>query len=220
MSGEGQSAYYQAVAAAFLKRRGAPFFLSPRDLALVAQWEAEAIPLDAILEGIERAFETRRDPARGTKGLGLTFCRMQVERAWAQHRDRKAGGRAAAAAPKTDKRVRVRREIERWLDARPGGDAGDEFAPLAPLYRRALDIATGNGGEGGGADEALEAVDAGVDDLLLGHATEDERERARREARRDFPGGPAAEVEAAARTRLVKALRARAKAPYVSPYYY
>ncbi len=217
MGGEEQSAYYQAVAAAFLKRRGAPFFLSPRDLALVAEWEAAAIPLDIILEGIERAFENRRDPARGTKGLGLAFCRAQVERAWAQHRDRKAGGRAASSPRKPDKEGRARREIERWLSAEGGRE---DLAPLAALYLRALDLVSAAGEAGGETDAALEALDAGIDEFLVARATAEERGRAAREARRDVPDGGAAEVEAAARTRLVKALRGRSRAPYVSLYYY
>ena len=58
-----QSEYYRRIAKEFLQRRGAPFFLSPRDMAVIAGWEARRVPLAAVLEGIDRAFERSKSRA-------------------------------------------------------------------------------------------------------------------------------------------------------------
>ena len=210
MSGEAQSEYYQAVAKEFLRRRGAPFFLSPRDLALIAVWEKKSVPLDIILEGIGRAFDDRRRRTRGTKGLGLGFCEVQVDRAFAQYRDRKAGGRRAAPQ-QPDKRAGVRREIEKYLGSVPG--VNDVPAALLAEAMRILSVPVLD-------EEALERIDDEVDASLLGGTPQEEKDRARRQALRDFPGRSPDEVDAAVRTRLVKAARDKFRIPYVSLFYY
>jgi len=87
----GQSGYYQTIAREFLRRRGAPLLLSPRDQAVIAAWEEKRVPLDVVLEGIGRTFDGLRIKGRGSRGVSLLFCERQVEAALAQHRDRSAG---------------------------------------------------------------------------------------------------------------------------------
>ena len=51
--------YYAAAEAAFVRRRGTPFLLSPKDFALLREWHALGVPLEAIEAGLDDAF-TRR----------------------------------------------------------------------------------------------------------------------------------------------------------------
>ena len=209
MTDEHQSAYYRTIAREFLRRRGAPFFLSPRDLSLIASWEERAIPLTVILEGIERAFENRRDRSRGTKGLGLSFCERQVERALAQRTDR-AAGRRKAAAPRSAKQARVRAEVERFLGSpQPAGP------DVAPRFQEALGLLSRTPPD----EEALERVDAEVDELLLARATPSERQAAHRDVQTDSPA-PGEDIACQVRTQLLKMLRTRGRVPYVSLFYY
>lgn len=208
--GEAQSGYYQAIAREFLRRRGAPFFLSPRDLTQIAAWEDLGVPLETVLEGIGRTFDGIRDRSRGTKGLGLSSCRKHVDRAFGQYRDRKAGG-CGAVSPRSDKRARAGKEIERFL-----GRLGPGDVELAALYRAALDALS----MAGAGEETLERVDEAVDGILFERASREERDRARREAGGELPGRPAADTEAFVRTRLAKSARDRLKAPYASLFYY
>jgi hypothetical protein len=211
MTDQGQSEYYQAIARDFLRRRGAPFFLSPRDLAVIAAWEADRVPLDVVLEGVARAFDSRRDRSRGTKGLPLSFCDGQVRKAMAQHTDRGAGGKRIAAAPRSEKAARARKEVERCLSGIAEGEAD-----LRPLLETASRLLAEEPPDEGG----LERVDERVDEVLWRRAPRPGRGRAKRET----AGGPAAaggaEIETTARTRLVKDERRKHKIPYVSLFYY
>jgi hypothetical protein len=133
MKEEGQSAYYQAIAREFLRRRGAPFILSPRDLDVIADWELRRIPLGVVLEGIGRAFDGLRNRSRGTRGLPLSFCENQVSKALAQHRDRHAG-RGKPAVPRASKAEKARRAVEAFL-----AGLRSEVGDLRLLFEAALE---------------------------------------------------------------------------------
>jgi len=203
MTDDAQSGYYQAVAREFLRRRGGPFFLSPRDLAVIAGWERDRIPLRVVFEGVSRAFDNLRDRARGTKGLPLAFCDPQVRKAMAQHADRGAGRRRSAAAPRAEKAGRARREVERCLR----GLAADESELRALLENAAGFLAAEPADEG-----VLETIDEAVDELLW--------RRSGAAVAAGPPGRSAAQAAAAARTRSVKEERRKRRVPYVSLFYY
>src|SRR4030095_60150 len=66
---EDRRAYYAAAEAAFIRRRGTPFLLSPRDFALLKEWRALGVPLEAGEAGIDAAFPPAVGrPARGGGG--------------------------------------------------------------------------------------------------------------------------------------------------------
>jgi hypothetical protein len=210
MKDQGQSEYYRAIARAFLLRRGAPLLLSPRDLAVIAGWENDRIPLSVVLEGIARAFDRLRGKGRGTRGLSLAVCDADVRKAMAQHADRKAGRPRPAMAPRSEKAARARREADRCLcglDEDAGVRTHLETASRL-LAREPID------------EEALERIDEAVDELLWGRAARADRDRWARETAREFTGRSAAEIEAGARTRFIKDERRRRGIPYVSLFYY
>jgi hypothetical protein len=198
MKEEGQSGYYQAIAREFLRRRGAPLILSPRDLDVIARWEERRIPLDVVLEGIGRAFDGLRDKSRGTRGLPLSFCENQVSRALAQHRDRHAG-RRKPAAPRAGKSAKARREVEAFLANLPAED--DDLRPLFEAAAAALSRPAPD-------EDALERIDEEVNGILW------------RRASREIRAPSREETAATVQTALLKALRVRRKIPYVSLYYY
>lgn len=210
MDDQAQSGYYQTIAREFLRRRGAPFFLSPRDLAVVHAWEKDRVPLDVVLEGIGRAFDGLRARGRAAKGVPLSGCDAQVRKALAQHVDRSAG-RRRTAAPRSRKAAKAKAEIEACLDG-----LGADDRSLRPLLERAAGLLAAEKPD----DEALAAVDEAVDGVLWGRASAAEREAAARRTGREFPGRDEGEVAAAARTRLIKSAREARKIPYVSLFYY
>jgi len=207
-----RSGYYQAIARAFLARRGAPLVLSPRDQALIATWESRRIPLRVVLEAIGRTFDELRSRGRAARGLPLGRCERRVDEAFAQHRDRAAGGRGpAGAAAKPAKAARARKEIEKALE----GPAAGEPA-IAALLRQALEAL-----DAARPDEAaLERIDGDVEELLWARATAEEKAAAETEARRELRGRPRAAVEAAVRRLVVKAARAGRRVPHVSLFYH
>ncbi len=211
MADQAQSGYYQAIAGEFLRRRGAPFFLSPKDLAVISGWEEEGVPLDVVLEGIGRAFETGRGPTRVRRPSTLAQCQSQVRKALAQHVDRGAGSRRKEARSRSEKAARARAEAEACLERLP---AADEV--LGALLRAAVDLLSTATPD----EAALERIDEDVDRALWDRASGDERQAVRGKMHREPAGRRGADPEASARTRLVKAARERGRVPYVALYYY
>jgi hypothetical protein len=213
MDGEqsARSGYYRAIARAFLARRGAPFFLSPQDLALIADWERLRIPLPVVLEGVEKAFEPGRGQPR-RKVLALSGCAPLVRKSFELHRERKVGKRRTRkAGPTEDPRLRVHAEVTRFLDALPAS-----VPYLEGIYRRAQELLANR--ETG--DALFEELDERVDELLLRHCGHDEKVALRETAGRDYPGRPPDELLRIFHIRLIKHLREKYKIPYFCFYYY
>jgi hypothetical protein len=210
MANQGQNEYYQTIAREFLRRRGAPFFLSPRDLTIIAGWESQKIPLQVVLEGIGQAFDGIRNRSRGTKGLALSFCDPRVQKALAQDTDRRVG-LTKTVSPRSEKVGRALKESERFLGSLAAGDRG--LRALFETASRFLSQASPD-------EEALGKIDDDVDEFLWRLACQADRDRLKREVSGEFSGRTRGEIEAAARTRLVKAARQKDKIPYASLFYY
>ncbi|MBN2206976.1 MAG: hypothetical protein JW742_06210 [Candidatus Aminicenantes bacterium] len=213
MDGEhsARSGYYRAIARAFLARRGAPFYLSPQDLSLIADWERLRIPLPVVLEGIEKAFEPGRGSVR-KKIQALRGCAPMVKKSLDLHRERRVGKRRVKkGGPAEDPRLRVHAEVVRFLDPLPPA-----VPYLEGIYRRAQELLANR--ETG--DALFEELDERVDELLLRHCGHDEKIALREAAIRDYPGRPPDEVLRIFHLRLIKHLREKYKIPYFSFYYY
>src|SRR5437667_8332340 len=92
--------YYAAAEAAFIRRRGTPFLLSPRDFALVKEWRALGVPIEAVERGIDEAFTRREERSAVGRVNSLAYCRDAVLEAWERWSDTAVGrgsGRAASA---------------------------------------------------------------------------------------------------------------------------
>jgi hypothetical protein len=204
--------YYREIAGRFLARRGAPLFLSAKDLDLIASWELAAVPLDAVLEGIDRAFEARRGRrSAGDKVLSLSFCAPQVLKAFERVRDRRVGAPLAAAASRPDRRAAVRAAVEAFL-----GEIPAALDPLKKLFQEALGRLDG----AGLSDEDAEALDKKVDAFLVETAAPADRAAARAEVRAEHRSLPAGEAARSADVRLARRRREVFKVPYLSVYYY
>lgn len=113
---EEDRAYYAAVEAAFIRRRGTPFLLSPSDFALLRQWRALGIALEVVETGIDEAF-TRRE-ARSAVGRvnSLSYCRDAVLEAWERRTETARGRGRADAVPDPDAKAALR-DLARRLGA-------------------------------------------------------------------------------------------------------
>ncbi len=79
---EGDRGYYAAAEAAFIARRGTPFLLSPKDFALLKEWRALGIPLEAIEAGIDDAFTKREERGAAGRVNSLSYCRDAILSVW------------------------------------------------------------------------------------------------------------------------------------------
>ncbi len=98
--------YYTEIEEHFWRKRGAHLLVSPLDWAIVETWQKAGVPLDAVLKGIDRAFESwgrSRRAAGGRQLKSLAYCVDAVLDAAAEAAETGAGagpevkpGRAAA----------------------------------------------------------------------------------------------------------------------------
>jgi hypothetical protein len=121
-------AYYEAVEAAFIRRRGTPFLLSPKDFALVREWRSLGIPLEIVERGIEEAFSRREERGAAGRVNALSYCRDAVLVAWERAAETAVGRGAVAQAPLAD----AGEALERLADAlaKALGERPELGAPL------------------------------------------------------------------------------------------
>lgn len=71
--------YFTEIEEHFQRRRGTLTILSPLDWALMEIWKDAGIPLEAVLRGIDAAFDKwERRPRRTRKVNGLAYCAQEV----------------------------------------------------------------------------------------------------------------------------------------------
>ncbi len=95
--------YFTEIEERFQQRRGSLLLLSTLDWALIETWREAGIPLEAVLRGIDAAFdkyEARQKRARMRRINGLAWCAQAVMEAAEELREAAAG----TASPSTEPR--------------------------------------------------------------------------------------------------------------------
>ena len=115
--------YFTEIEERFQKRRGSLLLLSTLDWALIETWREGGIPLDAVLRGIDAAFdkyETRQARGRMRRVNGLAWCAQAVMEAAEELREAAAGTSSEAFAAEAEtgfERERVIAHLESVADA-------------------------------------------------------------------------------------------------------
>lgn len=95
--------YFTEIEEHFWRKRGAHILVSPLDWAIVETWQKAGIPVEAVLAGIDAAFESYARSRRGAAGRplkSLAYCVDAVLEAAEQHAEAAAGkGPQAGDAP-------------------------------------------------------------------------------------------------------------------------
>jgi hypothetical protein len=99
--------YFTEIEEHFWRKRGAHLLVSPLDWAIVETWQKAGVPLEAVLKGIDRAFESYAHSRRAQAGRplkSLVYCVDAVADAAAEANEAAAGsgpetGRAKSADP-------------------------------------------------------------------------------------------------------------------------
>jgi hypothetical protein len=68
--------YFTHIEDAFVRLRGKHRLLSPQEWALIEGWRDRGIPLDVVLRGMAKAFES---PRAGKSVNSLRYCERAVE---------------------------------------------------------------------------------------------------------------------------------------------
>ena len=91
--------YFTEIEERFQKRRGSLLLLSTLDWALIEMWQEAGVPLEAVLRGIDAAFdkyETRQKRGRMRRINGLAWCAQAVMVAAEELREASAGAAPAS----------------------------------------------------------------------------------------------------------------------------
>lgn len=92
--------YFTEIEEAFQRRRGGALLLSTLDWALIETWKDAGIPLEAVLRGIDAAFDRYdRRPSKSKKVNSLAYCSQEVLTA---AEDMKEADMGVARESKTD----------------------------------------------------------------------------------------------------------------------
>jgi hypothetical protein len=100
--------YFTETEEHFLRRRGGGLLLSTLDWALIETWKDAGIPLEAVLRGIDAAFD-RYDqrPSKTKKVNSLAYCSQEILSA-AEEMKEAAVGVSSETAPNTDATAKSR----------------------------------------------------------------------------------------------------------------
>jgi hypothetical protein len=95
--------YFTEIEERFQQRRGSLLMLSTLDWALIETWREAGVPLEAVLRGIDSAFDTHdakavRAKGRARKVNGLAWCSQSVMEAVEQAREASIGSAPSSSA--------------------------------------------------------------------------------------------------------------------------
>ncbi|MFQ5789255.1 MAG: hypothetical protein ACE5JI_02150 [Acidobacteriota bacterium] len=218
--------YYAAIEKHFVALRGSPLFISPGEWQLIHRWQEKRIPIRVVQEGLDRAFERRKD---GRPVRRLSFCRQTVEAAYRRFCEAMTGARREPAEREESNEVQAYlhrlherlRELSRSAESLRSNIAvavGKTVSRLAQLESEAwtaerlpeLELEL----------EQLEAALMACAEASIG---DDERERIRVEAEGSLGGYrrqmPETIYRSALRSAYLKRLRARFSLPPLSLFY-
>jgi hypothetical protein len=203
--------YYRAIARHLILRRGAPFLLSPREIDLIARWEAASIPLPVVLEGIDRSFERMKKKKRFLASFSLLLCDGEVQRAYAQHRERLVGGSRRIQVK--EKHNEILKAVEKFLAELPAS-----LTSLKPIFLQALEAIRLE--DKGAREKQLEDLEEALEEKLVEAASEEERQEVRAWIDREFPGVTGPEKEEIFKTALIKFMGEKYRVPHLLTCYY
>jgi hypothetical protein len=166
--------YYQAAEAAFIRRRGTPFLLSPRDFAQLKQWRALGVPIEAIEQGIDAAFSRREERQARGRVNSLGYCADAVLEAWERRAEASVGRGGGRPGPEPDIAGTLRDLAGSLADLarrRP-----DLAAPVASASR-SIERLAGSGKNAGEIETSLARLDKRLAGALSDALPGPERER-------------------------------------------
>ncbi|HUQ49751.1 MAG TPA: hypothetical protein VM056_03470 [Terriglobales bacterium] len=222
--------YFTEIEERFQKRRGSMLLLSTLDWALIETWKNAGIPLEAVLRGIDSAFDTydRKPPRAKTRKVNsLAYCSQEVLAAAEGITEASVGSVRRAPDPSLEKS-----ELANYLKKNAG--LLSEATAVASLKKFLEEtsatlgelgeaVAGGNGPSPEEIERHLTVLEEKMFATLLTATADTELVAVRSEADRDIAPYrskmSAAQIEQLHRQYVNKRLLERAKLPRLSLFY-
>lgn len=166
--------YYAAAEAAFIRRRGTPFLLSPKDFALLTEWRALGVPVEAIEQGIDDAFSKRAEREAAGRVNSLSYCRDAVLAAWERRSDAAVGRGTGRASQEPDTAAALTALARRLAEI---GAARPELAPAIAPTAKSLARLADSGKDAAAVEDALARLDRKLAAALLEALPASDKER-------------------------------------------
>src|SRR5437660_12104695 len=94
--------YFTEIEEHYLRRRGTHLLLSTLDWALIETWKSAGVPLEAVLRGVDDAFDKYdQRPSKSKKVNSLAYCSQAVLTAAEDMKEAAVGTGGDAAREKT-----------------------------------------------------------------------------------------------------------------------
>jgi hypothetical protein len=133
--------YFTEIEEYFWKKRGAHLLVSPLDWAIMEAWQKAGVPLEAVLKGIDKAFESYQRSRRGAgKPLkSLAYCADAVLEA-AEEQQEAAAGRAPGGTHARAGEAFAREELKEYFAKNIARlkSAAEKNLPQQPDFARRL----------------------------------------------------------------------------------
>jgi hypothetical protein len=187
--------YFTEIEEYFWKKRGAHLLVSPLDWAIMETWQKAGVPLEAVLKGIDHAFESYGRSRRGAgKPLkSLAYCTDAVLDAAEEMQEAAAGatpknGRAQAEAFSRDdlrayftkNTAQIAAAVQKHREAR--AELAARLAEIAQSLESSLVLLDAPGTlDLEDLERRLTVLDEKLQAALTQHASEDEMLKIRRE---------------------------------------
>ncbi len=169
--------YFTEIEERFQQRRGALLLLSTLDWALIETWREAGVPLEAVLRGIDAAFdkyEARQKRGRMRRINGLAWCAQAVMVAAEELREASAGTAPAATSVEREsgfEQERVSEHLEAAAAALDAATVAPEACAATAARLRELAVAA-RGNEGQKLDlESLERILTVLEEKLFATLT-------------------------------------------------
>ena len=109
--------YFTEIEEYFWKKRGAHLLVSPLDWAIMEAWQKAGVPLEAVLKGIDQAFESYGRSRRGAGKLlkSLAYCTDAVLEA-AEEQVEVGVGRAPTSKGTSQKETFSHEELKKYFE--------------------------------------------------------------------------------------------------------
>jgi hypothetical protein len=203
--------YYQTITRLFLEHRGAPFFLSAKEIDMIAAWEKKGIPLRVVLNGIRDSFlNPKARPGRKGKLFTLAFCDIYVLNAFSQYKEKKVGQKKKIGM-RENRREKIFSEVEGFLETIPSS-----WDDLEEAFKKVHGLLCCEPFD----EPSLEDWEEKIEDLIFQRASSEEKEKIRKEVFEEYEIKEGDEFSRIFRIKLIRHVRNQHKIPYVSPFYY